>query len=88
MSEIKIRNVPKGVVAFFDEKAKARGISREEILREQLKFISLDNEIKKVQERETIIVNKLIKVIELNTKVMKAFLEENCISFEEVFEDE
>ena len=33
-------------------------------------------------------MNNLIKVIQLNTKVMKVFLKNNCLSIEEVLEDE
>ena len=86
--DILVRKVPANVVALIDEKAKKRGISREEFLREQLLLISLDDEIKKVQDREAMMMNKLSKVIDLNTKVMSAFMKENCISYEEIFENE
>lgn len=86
--EIKIRNVPKNIVALIDEKSKRLGISREEFLREQLKLISLDDEVKKVQDREMLMMNRLIKIIDINTKVISRFMEENCISYEEVFEDD
>lgn len=86
--DILIRKVPGNVVALIDEKAKKRGVSREEFLREQLSLISLDDEIKRVQDREAMMMNKLSKIIDLNTKVMSAFMKENCISYEEVFENE
>lgn len=86
--DILIRKVPGNVVALIDEKAKKRGVSREEFLREQLSLISLDDEIKRVQDREAMMMNKLSKIIDLNTKVISAFMKENCISYEEVFEDE
>lgn len=86
--DILIRKVPGNVVALIDEKAKKRGISREEFLREQLSFISLDDEIKRVQDREAMMMNKLSKIIDLNTKVISRFMKENCISYEEIFENE
>lgn len=88
MREIKIRNIPREVVERLDRKAKKCGVSREEFLREQLLLISLDDEIKKLQDRETMMMNKLSKIIDLNTKVISTFMKENCISYEEVFEDE
>lgn len=88
MREIKIRNVPREVVAKLDRKAKEKGMSREEFLREQLLLISLDDEIKKLQDREAMMMNKLSKIIDLNTKVISRFMKENCISYEEVFENE
>lgn len=86
--DILIRKVPKNIVVLIDEKSKKMGLSREEFLREQLKLISLDSEIKKVQDRETIMMNRLIKVIDINTKVISSFMKENCISYEEIFENE
>ncbi|MFQ8921914.1 MAG: hypothetical protein ACLR60_08475 [Clostridium paraputrificum] len=86
--EIKIRGVEKKTVAFLDERAKAKKISREEFLREQLKIIALDDEIKTIKDRDENLINNLIKVIELNTKVMKAFMEMASITLEEVLEDD
>lgn len=86
--EIKIRGVEKKTVAFLDERAKAKKMSREEFLREQLKIISLDDEIKTIKDRDENLINNLIKVIELNTKVMKAFMEMASITLEEVLENE
>lgn len=86
--DILIRKVPKNIVVLIDEKSKKMGLSREEFLREQLRLISLDSEIKKVQDREAIMMNRLIKVIDINTKVISSFMKENCISYEEVFENE
>lgn len=86
--EIKIRNIPDEVVSRLNRKAKEKGMSREEFLREQLLLISLDDEIKKVQDREVMMMNKLSKIIELNTKVISRFMKENCIRYEEVFENE
>ena len=86
--DLKVRNVPKKIVAYIDEKAKAKKVSREEFLREQLRLIALDDEIKSIKEQEELMMNNLIKVIQLNTKVMKVFLKNNCLSIEEVLEDE
>ncbi|WP_404988790.1 hypothetical protein [Clostridium culturomicium] len=86
--DILIRKVPKNIVVLIDEKSKKMGLSREEFLREQLRLISLDSEIKKVQDREAIMMNRLIKVIDINTKVISSFMKENCISYEEVFDSE
>ena len=86
--DLKVRNVPKKIVAYIDEKAKAKKVSREEFLREQLRLIALDDEMKTIKEQEELMMNNLIKVIQLNTKVMKVFLKNNCLSIEEVLEDE
>ena len=86
--DLKVRNVPKKIVAYIDEKAKAKKVSREEFLREQLRLIALDDEIKTIKEQEELMMNNLIKVIQLNTKVMKVFLKNNRLSIEEVLEDE
>lgn len=73
MAEIKIRKVPNEVVIRLDRKAKEKGISREELLREMLLVYSLDDEIKKINERNEIMINGLLKIINLNTKVMSKF---------------
>ena len=86
--EIKIRGVEKKTVAFLDERAKAKKMSREEFLREQLKIIALDDEIKTIKDRDENLINNLVKVIELNTKVMKAFMEMASITLEEVLEND
>ena len=86
--DLKVRNVPKKIVAYIDEKDKAKKVSREEFLREQLRLIALDDEIKTIKEQEELMMNNLIKVIQLNTKVIKVFLKNNCLSIEEVLEDE
>ena len=85
---IVIRKIPDEVVTRLDRKAKEKGVSREELLREVLLLFSLDDEIKKINERNEIMINRLLKIINLNTKVMSKFMQENCISYEEVFEDE
>ncbi len=85
---IVIRKIPDEVVTRLDRKAKEKGMSREELLREVLLVYSLDDEIKKINERNEIMINRLLKIINLNTKVMSKFMQENCISYEEVFEDE
>lgn len=87
MAEIKIRKVPDEVVARLDRKAKENGMSREELLREMLLVYSLDDEIKKVNERDEIMMNRLLRIISLNTKVISKFMQENCISYEEIFQD-
>ena len=85
---IVIRKIPDEVVIRLDRKAKEKGMSREELLREMLLVYSLDDEIKKINERNEIMMNRLLKIINLNTKVMSKFIQENCISYEEGFEDE
>lgn len=86
--DIKIRNISDEIVAKLDKNAKSNGVSREEYLREKLKYFALDNEIKTIKEREEILLKSLTKVIDLNTKTLKVFMDRNLIDFDEVIEYE
>ncbi|TLG71170.1 FitA-like ribbon-helix-helix domain-containing protein [Culicoidibacter larvae] len=75
--EIRVRNVPKDIVAILDEQAKRSGLSREEFLREWLEIIAkhglrkdidmqygyLLGELLNAFHEQTIVINNLVKVL-------------------------
>lgn len=86
--DIKIRNLSEDIVTKLNSMAKKKGLSREGFLREQLELIAESNKIKSLKEREEILLERVIKVIDINSRAVSIFLKENGINIERVLEDE
>lgn len=86
--EIKVRNLSAITVKRIDELAKKQGLSREAYLRDRLETLACLYKIKESEDRYTILVNRLMKVLEYNSLVLKRFLEENLIDINELLESE
>lgn len=86
--EIKVRNLSAITVKRIDELAKKQGLSREAYLRDHLETLACLDKIKESEDRYTILVNKVMKVLEYNSLVLKQFLEENLLDISEAVEKE
>lgn len=85
--EIKIRNLSPIVVKKIDELARKRGLSREAYLREHLETLACLEKIKESEERYTILVNKVTKILEYNSLILNKFMEENLLDLSEIVEE-
>ena len=88
MSDLLVRDLSKEAITRIDSFAKAKGVSRNEFLKEHLESLSHSDEMRKFEANYRITMEKILRVLDLNTKVMKVFLKNNCLSIEEVLEDE
>lgn len=86
--DILIRNLSSGAVATIDEKAKRQGLSRNEYLKVYLETLSVLDSLKESESRYTIILNKVIKVLEYNSLAIKKFCEVNLLDLEEIIKEE
>lgn len=86
--DILIRNLSSGAVAAIDEKAKRQGLSRNEYLKVHLETLSILDSLKESESRYTIILNKVIKVLEYNSLAIKKFCEVNLLDLEEIIKEE
>ncbi|HAT4218993.1 hypothetical protein JJB75_14535 [Clostridium perfringens] len=87
-SEIKIRGLSKDVIAKLDFIAKEKGISRNEFLKENLEKLSVLNEMKKFEADYKLTVDKILKVININTLVLRAICEEFLIDIDSIVKEE
>lgn len=83
-----LRNISKDVVYKIDELAKKNGISRNEYLTNQLELLAYSDSIFELDNKYSILVEKILKVLEYNTLTLKTFLEENLIDLEEAVKNE
>ena len=83
MAEIKIRNLDEGVIKKIDNLAEKKGISRNEYLKTQMELLVLAPVILEQQDKYSILINKITKVLEYNTLALNKFLEENLIDLDE-----
>lgn len=88
MSEIKIRGLSNGAIATIDEKAKKQGLSRNEYLKVHIENLSILDSLKENDSKYTLILNKVIRVLEVNSLALKEFCEVNLIELEDVIKDE
>ncbi|EDT23167.1 hypothetical protein ACV3YZ_14530 [Clostridium perfringens] len=87
-SEIKIRGLSKDVIAKLDFIAKEKGISRNEFLKENLEKLSVLNEMKKFEADYKLTVDKILKVININTLVLRALCEEFLIDIDSIVKED
>ncbi|NGT46620.1 Uncharacterised protein [Clostridium perfringens] len=87
-SEIKIRGLSKDVIAKLDFIAKEKGISRNEFLKENLEKLSVLNEMKKFEADYKLTVDKILKVININTLVLRALCKEFLIDIDSIVKEE
>lgn len=85
MAEIKIRNIDSHIVKKLNDKSKEKGCSREEFLREELEKIAFKNEIDDKENEYKELCKNVIEAINLNTKMLGAFMDEYFIDGEEAY---
>ena len=88
MAEVKVRGLTKEAVIRLDLFAKERGISRNEFLRIYLENLSFADEMRKFVADYNLTIDKILGVLDVNTKVLKKFCEENLIDINEILEGE
>lgn len=77
--EIKIRNLSETTVNELNLIAKKKGITRQQLLKNYIDKLALSNEVIEVENKYETLVKKALGVINLNTKTMNSFMEENLI---------
>ena len=77
MSDLLVRDLSKEAITRIDSFAKAKGVSRNEFLKEHLETLSHSDEMRKFEANYRITMEKVLRVLDLNTKVMKKFCDEN-----------
>ncbi|EDT14260.1 hypothetical protein ACSXAY_18175 (plasmid) [Clostridium perfringens] len=87
-SEIKIRGLKKEVIAKLDVIAEEKGISRNELLKDNIEKLAVLNEMKKFEADYKLTVDKILKVININTLVLRAICEEFLIDIDSIVKEE
>ncbi|HBC2031654.1 hypothetical protein [Clostridium perfringens] len=87
-SEIKIRGLKKEVIAKLDVIAEEKGISRNELLKDNIENLAVLNEMKKFEADYKLTVDKILKVININTLVLRAICEEFLIDIDSIVKEE
>ncbi|MPU14956.1 hypothetical protein FGL68_07085 [Acinetobacter baumannii] len=82
-----LRNISKDVVYKIDELATERGISRNEYLTNQLELLAYSDSLFELDNKYSILVEKILKVLDYNTLTLKKFLEENLLDLDEIVEE-
>lgn len=75
MGYLQVRNVPKDVIYKLDDMAAKKGMSREQFLRERLKSMTLEGEVKALEDKYAGIVNVLLERLEENNVIMEDVLD-------------
>ena len=87
-TEIKIRGLSKDIISKLDVIAKEKGISRNEFLKDNLEKLAVLNEMKKFEADYKLTVDKILKVININTLVLRAVCEELLIDIDSIVKEE
>lgn len=74
MGYIQVRNVPKDVICKLDEMAAKKGMSREQFLRERIKAMTLEADVKTLEDKYSGIVHVLLERLEENNVIMEDVL--------------
>lgn len=79
MATVKIRNLSELTVNKLNGLSKSCGISRNEFLKRAIEKLVEDEEISRIDYLFEELINKNIKILDLNTKVLSEFCNENLI---------
>lgn len=88
MADILVRDLSTEVVTRLDSFAKEKKMSRNEFLKEILEKQSVLSEMKKFEADYKLTVDKIVKVININTKVLMAICEELVIDIDGIVKEE
>ncbi|GAA0225186.1 hypothetical protein [Metaclostridioides mangenotii] len=77
--EIKIRNLSATTVNELNLISKKKGITRQQLLKNYIDKLALSYEVIEVESKYETLVKKVLGVIDLNTKTINSFMEENII---------
>lgn len=88
MAEIKVRGLSKEVVIRLDSMAKKKNMSRNKYLKESLENDLVLNEMKKFEANYKLSIDKILKELDLNTKLLNVICEELLIDIETIVREE
>lgn len=88
MADILVRDLSTEVVTRLDSFAKEKKMSRNEFLKEILEKQSVLNEMKKFEADYKLTVDKILKVININTLVLRALCEEFLIDIDSIVKED
>ncbi len=88
MADILIRDLSTEVITRLDALAKENGVSRNEFLKDNLEKQTVLNEMKKFEADYKLTVDKILKVININTRVLRAISEELLIDIDSIVKEE
>lgn len=88
MADILIRDLSTEVITRLDALAKENGVSRNEFLKDNLEKQTVLNEMKKFEADYKLTVDKILKVININTLVLRALCEEFLIDIDSIVKEE
>lgn len=78
-TSLKIRNVSELTANKLNELAKSCGMSRNEFLKRAVEKLVEDEEISRIDYLFEELIKKNIKILDLNTKILSEFCNENLI---------
>nr|WP_312985762.1 hypothetical protein [Clostridioides sp.] len=82
--EVKIRNLSPIIVSELDAQAKEKGLTRQEYLKGYIERLASSNLLIESETKYETILKKTLGIIDLNTKVINSFMEENLIDVEQI----
>ncbi|ELC8454599.1 hypothetical protein ACRTAK_002975 [Clostridium perfringens] len=88
MADILIRDLSTEVITRLDSFAKEKKMSRNEFLKEILEKQSVLSEMKKFEADYKLTVDKILKVININTLVLRALCEEFLIDIDSIVKED
>ena len=86
-SYVRVNNISESTLEKIDLMAKENGLSRNEFLKKALENLVVSEDISELDSRFNELIKKNIGVLDLNTKALKHFCEENLIDINSLFEN-
>lgn len=85
--DVYIRNIPISTVQKIDIMANNNGMNRTEFLKKSLEKLVVSDGVSELDSKFSELIKKNIGVLDLNTKALKLFCEENLIDINNLFEN-
>lgn len=86
-SYVRVNNISESTLEKIDLMAKENGLSRNEFLKKALENLVVSEGVSELDSRFNELIKKNIGVLDLNTKALKHFCEENLIDINSLFEN-
>lgn len=84
---VRVNNISESTLEKIDLMAKENGLSRNEFLKKALENLVISEGVSELDSRFNELIKKNIGVLDLNTKALKHFCEENLIDINSLFEN-
>lgn len=85
--DVYIRNIPISTVQKIDIMANNNGMNRTEFLKKSLEKLVVSDGVSELDSKFSELIKKNIGVLDLNTRALKLFCEENLIDINNLFEN-